>query len=181
MICGREATFEIYKDWPLDGRSALLYMVKHFEKHGGDGLNWLASWSRQKETSEDERTSIEMRCLVTCLRLSGTYDMLHSPCLASMGTVDQRSAQIEEAYSGEGGKPHWAVVHHHEGRTSAMDCIDPNLRVPARNWTLKTSAVNSPGVTGAGRQGGAATSAGDCADGEGTFAAKGGGRQRRRA
>ena len=41
---------EVYKDWPFDdGRSALLYVVKHFEKHGGDGLSWLASWLRQKE------------------------------------------------------------------------------------------------------------------------------------
>ena len=30
----REATFEIYKYWPFDdGRSTLLYMVKHFEKN----------------------------------------------------------------------------------------------------------------------------------------------------
>ena len=37
------------KDWPFDdGRSALLYMVKHLEKHGGDGLGWLATWLRQK-------------------------------------------------------------------------------------------------------------------------------------
>ena len=43
--CPCEATFEMYKDWSYDdGRSALLYMVKHFEKHGGDGLSWLASW-----------------------------------------------------------------------------------------------------------------------------------------
>ena len=29
----REATFEVYKDWPFDdGRSSLLHMVKHFEK-----------------------------------------------------------------------------------------------------------------------------------------------------
>ena len=54
-ISHREATFEISWDWPFDdGRSALLYMVKHFEKHGGDGLSWLASWSRQKEISEHE-------------------------------------------------------------------------------------------------------------------------------
>ena len=98
----REATFEISKDWPFDdGRSALLYMVKHFEKHGGDGLSWLASWSRQKEISEHERTSIEVRCLVTCLHLSATYDQLNSPCLASMETVARRIAQVVEAYSGE--------------------------------------------------------------------------------
>ena len=95
----REATFEISKDWPFDdGRSALLYMVKHFEKHGGDGLSWLASWSRQKEISEHERTAIEVRCLITCLHLSGTYDQLNSPCLASMQTVARRIAQIVEAY-----------------------------------------------------------------------------------
>ena len=57
-----EATFEVYKDWPFDdGRSALLYMVKHFEKHGSDGLSWLVSWLRQKEINEHERASIEMR------------------------------------------------------------------------------------------------------------------------
>ena len=73
----REATFEGYKDWPFnDGRSALLYMVKHFEKRGGGGLSWLASWLRQKEMNEHERTSIEMKCLITCLHLSGTYDTL---------------------------------------------------------------------------------------------------------
>ena len=45
----REATFEIYKDWPFDdGRSALLFMIKHFQKHGGDGLSWLASWVATK-------------------------------------------------------------------------------------------------------------------------------------
>ena len=105
----REATFEISKDLPFDeGRSALLYMVKHFEKHCGDGLIWLASLSRQKEISEDERTSIEMRCLVTCLCLSGTYDQLNSPCLASMETVARRIAQIVEAYSGKGCRPRWA-------------------------------------------------------------------------
>ena len=83
--------------WPFDGRSALVYMVKHFEKHGGDGLSWLASWSRQKEIIEHERTAIEMRCLVTCLHLSGMYDQLNSPCLASMETVARRVAQIVEA------------------------------------------------------------------------------------
>ena len=151
-------------------------------------MSWLASWSRQKEISKHERTAIEMRCLITCLHLSGTYDQLNSPCLASMETVARRIAQIVEAYSGEGGKPRWAGVHHNEGRTSAMDCIDPNLRAPrsiliricglplqrklVRNWTLNTSAASSQGDW-------SATGAGDGADREGTFAAKGVGRQRR--
>ena len=57
------------------------------------------------------------------LHLSGTYDQL-----GFNGNCCPRIAQIVEAYSGEGGKPLWAGVHHYESRTSAMDCIDPNLR-----------------------------------------------------
>ena len=103
-----------------------------------------------------------------------------------METVARRMVQIVEAYSGEGGKPRWARVHHCEGRTSAMDCIDPNLPAAVAKKTreeldLENLRSKLTGATGAGRQGGAATGAGDGADGEGTFAAKGGGRQRRRA
>ena len=67
-----------------------------------------------------------------------------------------------------------------------MDCLDPNLRVALAKKTgeeldLENLRGKFTGVTGAGRQGGAATNAGDGADGKGTFAAKGGGRPKRRA
>ena len=52
-----------------------------------------------------------------------------------METVARRIAQIVDASSGEGGKPRWAGVHHHEGRTSAMDCIDSNLRAAVAKKT----------------------------------------------
>ena len=174
----REATFEIYKGWPFDdGRSALLYMIKHFEKHGGDGLSWLASWLRQKEVNEHERTSIEMRCLITCLH--GTYDQLNSPCLAPWKLwpdgVPKLSKPIpvrEENHVGPGfvttkaARAPWTV---------SIRIFERLLqREPARNWTLKNLRGKFTGVTGAGRQGGAATLAADGADGEGTFAAKGG-------
>ena len=57
-----------------------MFMIKHFD--GGDGLSWLASWLRQNEVGEGEGNSIEMRCLITCLHLCGTYDQLNVPCLA---------------------------------------------------------------------------------------------------
>ena len=103
-----------------------------------------------------------------------------------METVAQRILQIVDAYSGEGGKQRWAGVHRHEGRTSAMDCIDPNLRAAVAKKTreeldLENLRGKFTGVTGTRRKSGATTSAGDGADGEGTSAAKGGGRQRRRA
>ena len=99
--------------------------------------------------------------------------------LASMETVARWIAQIVEAYSREGGRLRWAGVHHYEGRTSAMDCIDPNLRAAVAKKTreeldLENLRGKFTGVTGTGRQSGAATGAGDGADGEGTLAAKGG-------
>ena len=183
----RQAAFEIYKDWPFDdGRSALLYMVEHFEKHGADGLRWLASWLRQKDMNEHERTSIEMKCLITCLHVSGTYDQLKSPCLASMETFTRRIVQIIEASSGDGGRPRWAGVHHYEGRTDAMDCIDPSLQVAVAKETreeldLENLRGKFTGTSSGVRQGNTPTDAGDGTAQDGTSTAKGGGRQKRRA
>ena len=102
-----------------------------------------------------------------------------------MENVARRIAQTVEAYSGEGSKPRWAGVHHCEGRTSAMDCIDPNLRAAVAKKTreeldLENLRGKFTGVVSIGRQGGTATGAGNGADGEGTPAAKGVDRQRRR-
>ena len=77
-------------------------MVRHVEKHGGVGLSWLASRLRKTEIYNHERTSIDMRCIVTCLHLSGTHDQLNSPRLSSTETVVQKFAQIVETYSGVG-------------------------------------------------------------------------------
>ena len=67
-----------------------------------------------------------------------------------------------------------------------MDCVDPSLRAAiAKKNREELDLENLRGkitvVTGAGREGGAATGAGDDPDGEGTFAGKGGSRRRRRA
>ena len=111
-----------------------------------------------------------MRCLITSLHLSGTYDQLNSPCLASMETVDRRIAQIVEAYSGDGGKPRWAGVQRHGLHRSklASCCCEENSRgtgpgEPPRGiyrsdscWEARWARPQVPG-----------------ADGEGTFAAKG--------
>ena len=64
-----------------------------------------------------------------------------------------------------------------------MNCTDPNLRAAVAKKTcvdFGNLRGKFTGVTGTGRQSGTATGAGDGADGEGTLAAEGGGRQRRR-
>ena len=65
-----------------------------------------------------------------------------------METVARRIAQIVEACSGEGGKPRWAEVRHYEGRASALDGIDPNLRaVVAKKTREELDLVNLRGKT----------------------------------
>ena len=95
--------------------------------------------------NECERTSTEMRCLITCLHLSGTYDQLNSPCVAPMETVARRVAQIVEACCGEGGKPRWAAVHHYEGRTSAMvgTVLTEKELLPAREGGAKDGGLEA--------------------------------------
>ena len=125
------------------------------KKQGGDGLSWLASWLRQKEINQHERTSIEMRCLVACLHLSGTYDQLNSPRLASMETVAPPIAQIFDAYSGEGSRANNVQpVDRGSSLRRANECYGLYRsefsscrlqRKPARSWILKTCAVNLHG------------------------------------
>ena len=62
-------------------------MVKHFERHGGDGPSWQATWLREKDIGEGERTAIEMRCLITAVYLSGTHDQVNGPCMSSLETI----------------------------------------------------------------------------------------------
>ena len=124
-----EVSFERHADWPFEGeRSAFLFMARHFEQHGGNGLQWLAMWVREKELHAKERTAIEMRVLVSCLHLSGTYDQLNGPCIAALETIARRVAAIVEAYAGDDGRPRWAGVKHYDGTTNALDCVDPQLR-----------------------------------------------------
>ena len=101
------------------------------------------------------------------------------------GNLPGGTAQIAEAYSGEGDKPRWAGVQHCKRRTSAPVCIDPDLRAAVVKKTreeldLEHLRGKFTGVAGTGTKRGATTSAGDGADREGTPAAKGGGRQWRR-
>ena len=65
-------------------------------------------------------------------------------------------------------------------------CIDPNLRAAVAKKTreeldLEILHEKFTGVTGAGNRGGTTPGAREGVDGEGTSAAKGGGRQKRRA
>ena len=59
--------------------------------------DWQVNCDKMRSTNMNE-SSIEIRCLISCLHLTGTYDQLNSSCLTSMETVVRRIAQIVEFY-----------------------------------------------------------------------------------
>ena len=125
----REVHFTKFPDWPFeDSSSQSLHLIKHWDKHAEDGLAWLNKWLADRGVSPNERTGIEMKCLITCLHLAGTYDHLNVPVLACLETIGRRIAQIVEAYSIDSRQPRWQGVHLYQGTTDAMAAIDPNLK-----------------------------------------------------
>ena len=125
----RETTTAKFPDWPFeDGNSQAQYLIKHWDRHAEDGLAWLNKWFADRGVSPNERTGIEMKTLITCLHLAGTYDHLNVPVLACLETIARRIAQIIEAYAGDSKQPRWTGVHFYQGTTDVMAAIDPNLK-----------------------------------------------------
>ena len=146
----REATFEVYKDWNL--------MI---------GLPW-CTWSNISKnirrwrlgpadklatTKRDQRTWANLDWNEMSYHLSSlernvrptqfTLSRVHGDCCLT-NCSDCRSLFCE------GGKPRWVTVGHYEGRTRAMDCIDPNLRAVVakkirEELDLDNFAINSQG------------------------------------
>ena len=125
----REVSSVKFPDWPFDdSNSQALHLIKHWDRHAEDGLSWLSKWLTDRGVSTTERTGIEMKCLISCLQLAGTYDHLNIPVLACLETIARRIAQIVEAYSVDAKQPRWQGVHLYQGTTDAMAAIDPNLK-----------------------------------------------------
>jgi hypothetical protein len=125
----REVSSVKFPDWPFDDtNSQALHLIRHWDRHAEDGLSWLTKWLTDRGVSTTERTGIEMKCLITCLQLAGTYDHLNVPVLACLETIARRIAQIVEAYSVDSKQPRWQGVHLYQGTTDAMAAIDPLLK-----------------------------------------------------
>lgn len=125
----REVSSVKFPDWPFDDtNSQALHLIRHWDRHAEDGLSWLTKWLTDRGVSTTERTGIEMKCLITCFQLAGTYDHLNVPVLACLETIARRVAQIVDAYSVDSKQPRWQGVHLYQGTTDAMAAIDPNLK-----------------------------------------------------
>ena len=90
---------------------------------------WLSGFLRQFDIGERERTAIELRTLVRCVWLAGTYDQLNGPSLACIEEVSLRICQLVDAYeSGTQGRPNWTTVKHYTNVQSATSVVPRELR-----------------------------------------------------
>ena len=118
-----------YEDWPCEGPSTVLHLLKHMMKFGGDPKQWLELWARQKSISDQDRVKHELRCLMDVLYLGGTFDQLNMPVLASFETVARRVQCIVDAYAAGGsGAPDWGNAKLFTGYTGPEDLVMPQLK-----------------------------------------------------
>ena len=127
----RQVTLECrdfnFSDWPLDGPLTTQHFLKHTARHGGDPKRWLAEWMRAKQIQEGDRVSFEMKVLIECLYIGGTYDQLNLSGLASIEIIARRIQAIVDAYSA-GPIPDWHSAKVMTLYRSPEDAISPQLR-----------------------------------------------------
>ena len=122
-----EAKEYSFQDWPLDGPLTTRHLIKHFSKFGGDPKRWLADWMRAKQIQENDRITFEMKVLIECLYLAGTYDQLNLSCLASIEVISRRVQAVVDAYS-TGTIPDWGSAKIMTLYRAPEDAISPQLR-----------------------------------------------------
>ena len=127
----RQVTLECrdfnFSDWPLDGPLTTQHFLKHTARNGGDPKRWLAEWMRAKQIQEGDRVSFEMKVLIECLYIGGTYDQLNLSGLASIEVIARRIQAIVDAYS-SGPIPDWHSAKVMTLYRSPEDAISPQLR-----------------------------------------------------
>ncbi len=117
-----------YADWPFEGPSTVMHLLKQMHRNGGDARLWLQLWSRQKNIVDSDRVMHEMRCLTDILYHAATFDQLNLPVLASMETASRRIQCIVEAYASGTGNPDWSNAKLYTCHTGPDDLVSPQLR-----------------------------------------------------
>ena len=118
-----------YQDWPHEGPTTVLHLLKHMQKFGGDSRQWLQLWARQRGVYDSDRVMHELRCLTDVIYFGATYDQLNLPVLASMEVIARRVQSIVEAYaSGPPGNPDWSNSKLFTGYQGPDDLVSPSLR-----------------------------------------------------
>ncbi len=117
-----------YADWPFEGPSTVMHLLKQMHRNGGDARLWLQLWARQKNIVDSDRVMHEMRCLTDILYHAATFDQLNLPVLASMEAASRRIQCIVEAYASGTGTPDWSNAKLYTCHTGPDDLVSPQLR-----------------------------------------------------
>ena len=117
-----------YADWPFEGPSTVMHLLKQMHRNGGDARLWLQLWARQKNILDSDRVMHEMRCLTDILYHAATFDQLNLPVLASMEAASRRIQCIVEAYASGTGAPDWSNAKLYTCHTGPDDLVSPQLR-----------------------------------------------------
>ncbi|CAK0907840.1 unnamed protein product [Prorocentrum cordatum] len=176
-VCA-EISYSHFDDWEKchEGPPVTLPLFKNIQRQGGDPRLFFPIWCRDSGVSPQGRTGIEMKLLLEILYLSGCYDQVNGPSLASVEAVSRRVRQIIEAYStGVPGRANWEGVKHFMPPANAASVVPPELRsrahrrakeeVEIENMRLKARGLQPaagaegsqptlPGSGGGGRGGG---------------------------
>ncbi|CAK0901265.1 unnamed protein product [Prorocentrum cordatum] len=176
-VCA-EISYSHFGDWEKyhEGPPVTLPLFKNIQRQGGDPRLFFPIWCRDSGVSPQERAGIEMKLLLEILYLSGCYDQVNGPSLASVEAVSRRVCQIIEAYSaGIPGRANWEGAKHFMPLANAASVAPPELRshahrrakeeVEIENMRLKARGLQPaagvegsqptlPGPGGGGRGGG---------------------------
>ncbi|CAK0827885.1 unnamed protein product, partial [Prorocentrum cordatum] len=72
----RESSTEVYDDTPLEGPCAVLHLLKHMERFGGDPRNWVDKWCLEDRIGKSDRTFHELETLVVALMTGGSFEKI---------------------------------------------------------------------------------------------------------
>lgn len=83
-----------YQDWPHEGPTTVLHLLKHMQKFGGDSRQWLQLWARQRGVYDSDRVMHELRCLTDAIYFGATYDQLNLPVLRLWKSLQEGCSRL---------------------------------------------------------------------------------------
>lgn len=117
-----------FSDWPLEGPRTMLHLAKHMDKHGRTPTAFLERWCRAKRVEDSDRVQHELRTLVDCLELLGTYDQVNIANLAGAEVLARRLQTVFDAYELNPQRPNYEAARYFSGMGTATDAVAPELR-----------------------------------------------------
>ena len=97
---------------PVPGPVTVVALFTRYLEHGGDPLRLFAEFCRGHGITRGDRVFHELRVIMNCFWLAGTYGQLNVGSLVSFELLARRAQAIDQAYKhGSGGEPNFGTAH----------------------------------------------------------------------